>query len=291
MHDDQGLDAPTVPYEGEAPPPRTFPWFPAVLLALGLAVGGMAGWVAKPKVEVPVPRELTDDEVVATCAPQVESQAAELTQVQARVAALEKEVAEKQARVEELEKRRSVAGATLASQLEAAKAELAQVRTELQSALEEKAQIATHLTETKTELDQTRTALVEQAQRTLRAQEDALVNKWHRFVNDAQLDICEKGSRKRVGECREVVSAALLTDARRNRFAHCVRSGQAVPMVRAIDKGADPPSYSEVVDGQDRDMRDWVVLFCDPSLPERTDGFLNETPLPSVSAQGSPNQS
>lgn len=282
MHDDQGLDAPpTVPFETDGPPPtRTIPWFPAVLLALGLFIGGMGGWLAKPAVEVIVPRDLTADEVAATCAPQVETHTAELSQVKDRVAVLEREVTEKQARVEELETRRSVAGSALVAQLDQAKKELAQARQELEAARQEKEKLATDLSETRTTLEQTQSALVEQSQRTLRAQEDALVNKWYRFVNDAQLDICEKGSRKKVGECRELVTTALRTEARRNRFAHCVRSGQAVPVVQAIDKDASPPTYAEPVTAADRDLREWVVMFCDPTLPERTDGFLDETHLP-----------
>ena len=49
-------------------------------------------------------------------------------------------------------------------------------------------------------------ALEVQVQRTERAKEDALVNKWYRFLNDAQLSICERGNRKKLGQCRETVT-------------------------------------------------------------------------------------
>lgn len=281
MHDDRGFDASTPP-GGDALPPARRNLLLAAAVAGGLVLGGVFGWVARPaeRVEVPVPRELTADEVVTACAPQVETTVGELAQAQERITVLEKEVAERKARVEELEKKRSVAGAALAGQLEEAKKDLATARDDLATARREKDDLVVQLSATSDELGKTKEALTAQAEQTQRAKEDALVNKWYRFVNDAQLDICDKGTRKKVGDCREVVSSALRTEGRRDQFAHCVRSGQAVPAVRELDKDAAPPSYAEPVVAAERDMRDWVVLFCDPSLPERPDGFLGESHLP-----------
>lgn len=254
-------------------------------LALGAVLGVAIGWVIKPAetVETKVPRELTAAELEAACAPQVQESANELEEAQNKVQFLEKEVGDRTARVEELEaemSKRSERGKALVAELAQAKKDLEEARGQLEIARQEKERLVVELTQTKEQLAKTEVALVEQKEMTTRAKEDALVNKWYRFINDSQLEICEKGNRKKLGQCRETVQATLMINTRRDKFSHCVRSGQATPTVRELQKGETLPDFSEMIDEEQKQTKGWYVLFCDPTLPEKTDGFLNEQHLP-----------
>lgn len=259
-------------------------------LALGAILGIAIGWVVKPaqSVEVKVPRELTAAELAEACAPQLETKVTELETAQNKVVFLEKEVNDREARVKELEttmQARAAAGRSMANELAQAKKDLEEARAQLAIALQEKEQLVIELTQTKEQLAVTEQKLGEQKQMTERAKEDALVNKWYRFVNDGQLEICEKGNRKKLGNCRETVQSTLMTNTRRDKFAHCVRSGQAVPTVKELEKGISLPEFAEMIDEEQKQTKGWYVLFCDPTLPEKGDGFLNEAALPSTAGR------
>jgi len=265
----------------------TLPYVVIIACVLGgTLAGGVVGWVSKPieRVEVPVPRELTLAEIETVCAPQVVEKAEALTVANERIVSLTAEVEQRKARVEDLEDemaRRSDAGRALALELETARQALASVTQELTEVKEQKAQLEVELELTVTQLEQTEEALEVQVQRTERAKEDALVNKWYRFLNDAQLTICERGNRKKLGRCRETVTMELGGDATRDRFAHCVRSRQSAPSVHELKKGTQLPEFASYINEDDRVVRDWYVQYCDPTLPE-ADGFLNEEALPST---------
>jgi len=268
-------------------------------LALGAVLGFVIGWVARPseQVEVKVPRELSAAELAEACAPSLEDKVGALETAQNKIVFLEKEVSDRETRVKELEAqpqpKPTTGGATggggkIAAELAQAKKDLAEARSELEIAHQEKEQLVVELTQTKEQLSKTQEALVDQKEQTTRAKEDALVNKWYRFMNDTQLNICEKGNRKKLGNCREAVEASMMTNVRRDKFAHCVRSGQAVPTVRELQKGESLPDFSEMIDEEVKQTKGWYVLFCDPTLPEKTDGFLNEEHLPQTAAATPP---
>ena len=257
--------------------------FAVALISLGL--GAVVGWVAHSpeQVEVMVPRDLTTAELEAACAPSVADTARDLEDAHEKVRDLNTDLATKEAKVAELEtemKRRSDAGRSLVAELERAKAELQDVRAQLVVAEEEKVRLVKELTVTTALLEETEVALEEQVVKTGLAQEDALTNKWYRFINDSQLEICERGNRKKLGKCRETVTALLTNDETRNKFSHCVRSRQATPLVRVIDKGAELPQFAAFLNQEDRIVKDWYLDLCDPTLPEAEDGFWEEEHLP-----------
>jgi hypothetical protein len=262
-------------------------------LVVGLLVGGIVGWVVKPAhdVQVQVPRDLTTDELMAACQPQVQEKANELASATNKVTVLETDVKAKEAHVAELEtemQKRAQRGAELVKQLEAAKAELADVKAQLVTAQAEKAKVEQELQITVAKLEDTQQKLVVQTQMTERAKEDALTNKYERFKDQSQLDICEKGNRKKLGKCKEAVIGYLSTNDVRDKFAHCVRSGQAVPsVVEMTEKDGKLPDFSQWLNQDDKIVKDWYLLLCDPTLPE-SDGFLNEEHLPGA-APGSEN--
>jgi hypothetical protein len=254
-------------------------------LALGAVLGIMIGWVVKPaeKVEVSVPRDLTAAELAQACAPQVNETVNELEKAQGKVQKLQSEVDARDARVKELEgeiQRRNSSGRNLVKELEQAKADLADAQEQLRIAEEEKERLIVELTETKEELEETKVELEEQKEKTEVAKEDALTNKWYRFLNDGQLEVCEKGNRKKLGRCRETVEGSLGSPSRRDRFAHCVRSGQAVPSVHELEKKATLPDFAEMIDEEQKQTKGWYVLWCDPTLPELEDGALEVERLP-----------
>jgi len=253
-------------------------------LVLGVVVGLVLGFVLKPaqQVEIQVPRELTQAELEAACAPAVAEKAKDLEQAQEKVTKLSSDVVSKEAKVAELEAemtKRSERGRAMVLELEKAKKELEETKAALVIAEEEKAQLVEELTLTEAKLEETEEQLEEQIVKTDLAKEDALTNKWYRFINDAQLEICEKGNRKKLGKCREGVQDHLMIDTTRDKFAHCVRSGQATPTVRILEKGESMPQFASYIDESDKITKDWYILLCDPTLPE-AEGFLNEEHLP-----------
>ncbi len=258
-------------------------------LALGAVLGFAIAWIAKPAhtVEVPVPRNLTPAELEAACAPAIADTARDLEEAHEKVRTLTSTVATKEAKVAELEAemaRRAERGRALVAELERAKAELAEVKQQLEEAVAEKERLYEELTVTTAKLEATEVALEEQKRKTERAQEDALTNKWYRFINDAQLEICERGNRKKLGRCRETVQEKLMVPEIRDKFAHCVRSRQATPMVREIERGSSLPEFAQWIDQEDKITKDWYIDLCDPTLPEAEDGFWDEEHLPPTEA-------
>jgi hypothetical protein len=141
-----------------------------------------------------------------------------------------------------------------------ARAELAQVKAELAQALADKE----HLT---VELKSTVAKLEDQKKQTTAARDDALDQRWQKFVNQAELEICDRGGRKKLGGCREAVFAALSPDVR-SAFSHCIRADQEQPSLREAGKDEMLPQFARYVNQDERATRDWYILLCDPSLPE-----------------------
>jgi hypothetical protein len=238
----------------------------------GLVVGALIAWFAKPAgvVEVPVAPE-----EVEVAAMEVEVEDDELTLAQGRVAELEREVANRERRVRELEEQmatRNERGKEFVAEMQRLKTELADAQDQLVQAETEKQQILDELRQTEAELEVTK------VQRD-KAREDALYNRWQDFLKEGQLEICDRGNRKKLGNCREAVELALKTPVREQRFAHCIRSGQASPMLRELEKSETLPAFGEMVDEEQKQTKGWSVIFCDPTLPERSDAALAESNL------------
>lgn len=250
----------------------------AIALMVGLAAGGGIAWVAKPAeiVEKPVPRDLTAAELEAACAPLVAEVTARLTAAQDKVTTLIDDVKSKESRVKDLEaeiEKRNARGAVaseerkkLEAELQAARAELSTVKEQLKVALEEKEQLVVELKQTLKDLE---TQKVE----TKVAQEDAISKGWTAFIGQSQLEICDKGNRKKLGRCRETVQE--MVTPFKPKFDHCLRAGQEMPTVRLAEKGDTLPRFSEYIEQENKVVEDWYVMLCDPTLPEAR-GFAEE---------------
>lgn len=239
-----------------------------VALLIGALVGGVLVWVLKRPTEVERvverPRDYTSAELDAACLSRVDEVAKQLTVATVGIQSLEADVQAKEAKVATLEaemKKRGAAGKALSKELEAAKGELAAVKQQLVQAIAEKEAIA------KT-LEVTRERLVAQALATDEARADSRGNKFNTFVAEGQLTICERGNRKKLGKCREAVDAALSPFAK--RFDHCMASGQEAPTLAEVadPKDAALPPFAAWLAPDDKIVRGWYVLLCDPSLPE-----------------------
>ncbi|MEZ4318357.1 MAG: hypothetical protein R3F61_12675 [Myxococcota bacterium] len=265
----------------------------AIMAAIGvgaLVLGFAGGWMIRTpeKQIVEVVRPPTAEEI-AEAVPQEEKD--ELALAQIKVAELEREGAEKERKVAQLEARiarGAEVGAQLRAELEKVKAELEETKLALVQAEEEKEQLLVALKETTLQLEETEEELALTKVQRDDAREDALFNRWKDFLGTAQLEICDKGNRKRLGNCRESVTAALGTPERRDKFAHCIRSGQAQPSVTEQVKGVDLPEFAEMMDEEVKQVKGWFVDFCDPTLPERTDVPLATGRLPQTAPAAPP---
>jgi hypothetical protein len=269
----------------------------AVAAALGVGIaaallGFAGGWVLhSPETEVvEVTRAPTEAEIAAALEAR-EADQDELSLAQIRVAELERESAEKERRVNELESkiaRGAEVGKALRAELEQVKAELEETKVALAQAEEEKEELLVQLKETTEMLEQTEEELAVTKVQRDNAREDALYNRWQDFLGDAQLEICDKGNRKRLGNCREAVLASLETPERRDAFAHCIRSGQAQPIVAERDKDVEMPEFASMLDEDVRQVKGWYIDLCDPTLPERDDIPLAIDRLPATATAEAP---
>lgn len=174
----------------------------------------------------------------------------------------------------------------LAQELEAARDQLATVTRQLSEAEEEKRVLQEALVRTSSQLVVVEEQLQDQKLKTKAAETDAMQQKWWRFLADAQLSICEKGNRKKLGRCRETVQELLAAPQVRNKVVHCVRSAQATPTVKQLEKEGKLPRYAMFIEEDSKITKDWYVQLCDPTLPEASGLAPMSTADPNMSAAG-----
>ena len=98
---------------------------------------------------------------------------------------------------------------------------------------------------------------------------------WQAFGAEARNQGCNRGSKKRHEKCWNAFDTAL-NDTLKHRFTTCVNTYQAVPILKKAEKGEELPSFSEWLSKDNKYTKDWYVIFCDPSLPEKGDPDLDE---------------
>lgn len=151
--------------------------------------------------------------------------------------------------------------------LERIRAQLQQAEAKLAAANTEQVRLRQEIAALKKDLNVTERLLEN-------AREDAIYNRWVAFLEGAKNRICGQYGRTRSDRCRAAVKASLLTPAQRERFAYCLRSGQFEPYVERLERGALPPTQGRMLDETNRSTRDWMVVFCDDTLPIDPDGPL-----------------
>jgi len=251
---------------------------PIVTAIIALGVGGLFGAVVTKIVTEPIPvevaRDLTPEELELVCQDLVANALTKLTDAEEKVQTLSTKVSDKEAQVAALEeemKKRGERGKKMYRELKAAKAELVTLKEELAVAVEEKEQLVIELKATVEKLEETEENLEVTKGKLKIAKEDVLKNRWVGFVQDAMLQICEKGNRKKMGRCRETITAALSPDFRQ-KYRHCLKAGQSIPAVMEADKKQkELPQFAMWLGQDNRVTKGWYVLFCDPALPEAAD--------------------
>jgi DNA repair exonuclease SbcCD ATPase subunit len=244
-------------------------------LLVGALLGGLIIWLLKPAETktVEVPRDLTQEELEEVCAPFIIEKDDEVQAVQAKMVTLAKDLKAKREEVEELKKKIAGqggggGGSALRAELEKAKRQIAEMTEELETVKAERDQLIVDLRKTIVQLEEAEARAEFEAEQKELYKADALVNKWKHFKAQSTVDICDHGGRKKMGRCRETV-AEMMTDAAWNEFKHCVLAGQAVPTVREIDSKKETlPEYSRYMDQENKVVKDWAILLCDPTLPE-----------------------
>lgn len=235
-----------------------------VAFGVGLGVGGELGmYMKEPEIKiVEKPRDLNAEELNAACAPLLQTADAKMEEVTAKVTDLQGQVASRESEVAELEakvKQGAKLSADQARRLDEAKKELGSLKRQLEQAESEKAQLIVQLAETQTKLDG-------QVVETEKAKGDATTQRWFTFAKDAQITICEKGNRKVLGKCRDIVDTTV--SKFRTDFERCVRTGQEQPSLKESTKGERLPEFARWLDNDDKVTKGWYILLCDPTLPE-----------------------
>lgn len=233
-----------------------------------------------------IKERLTEAELLEICNELIEDGQTKAMNAQARVADLQAQLAEKEAtleamKAEDIKDDKKRAAAT--KKWRAMEAEIEALSTQLESAEQERDQLRTELKQTLVELDK-------QIVQTKKFKEKATVyrrkaihykaestrNLWTGFVSNAKVEICDRGSKRRHDKCHESVEAAFTSDIE-GRFVECVDTYQAEPVLRQLEKKEAMPAFAvSLADDNKFTKKGWIVLFCDPTLPEAGDKLLEE---------------
>lgn len=209
-------------------------------------------------------------DLYAHCEPLEGSEKDQLIEAQTKVDTLKKEISTREAEIARLEVK-AKENVVLKKELERKKTELNDLKGKLDVAEKEKAELEQRL---EVAIQETTTA---RAERDV-AKVETVDVKWEEFKAAAQLSICEKGSRKKLGNCRGAVVDALGGE-RERRYRECVQRKAAIPQLREIRKDEKaPPAFAEWLGQGSKYTKGWYILYCDPTLPEAGDGVSRSNP-------------
>ena len=246
----------------------------------GIVLGGAVGYLshatfAEPEVIVPPPevieKEISEEDLAKLCEVLTEDEKTKVVAAQERVVTLREELEAKEAALAEYkakeitdEKRRKAAAAKWREM----EADLESLRSQLQVAEQERDTLRVELKQTLRDLDRQIAQTQAYKEKAKEYKEKSTVNLWGAFSNGAKVDICDRGTRKRHAKCHDAVEAAL-SPRIRDKFTLCVDSYQAVPELRKLEKGDPMPAHAESLPDDTKFTRKgWVIVFCDPTLPE-----------------------
>jgi hypothetical protein len=230
--------------------------------------------------------DMTEEQLLALCADLVEDGQTKAMKAQGRVKSLQDDLASKEEELAKLksqdikdEKRRAAA----TKKWRQMEAELETLRSELTEAETERDTLRNELKETLVELDQSiaetkkfkKKAKVYRA-KAIQYKTESTENLWKSFGSEAKVEVCDRGSRKRHEKCHSAVQSAL-TPAIRKKFEQCVDTYQAVPVLRQLEKGEKMPHLAQELPNDNKfTKKGWVIIWCDPTLPEAGDNILSE---------------
>ena len=230
--------------------------------------------------------EMTEEQLLALCAELVEDGQTKAMKAQGRVQTLQDDLAAKEEELAKLksqdikdEKRRAAA----TKKWRQMEAELETLRSQLTEAETERDTLRNELKDTLVELDKSiaetkkfkKKAKVYRA-KAIQYKTESTENLWKSFGAEAKVEVCDRGSRKRHEKCHSAVLSAL-TPAIRKKFEQCVDTYQAVPVLRQLEKGEKMPHLAQELPNDNKfTKKGWVIIWCDPTLPEAGDNILSE---------------
>lgn len=246
----------------------------------GIVLGGAVGYLAhatfaEPELVVPPPeiieQQISEEDLAKLCEVLTDDEKTKVVAAQERVVSLRDELEAKEAALAEYkakeitdDKRRKAA----ASKWREMESELDSLRSKLQVAEEERDVLRVELKQTLRDLDKQIAQTKAYKEKAKEYKEKSTVNLWSSFNNGAKVEICDRGTRKRHAKCHDAVESAL-SQRMRDKFTTCVDTYQAVPELRKLEKGDAMPAFAETLPDNNKFTRKgWVIVFCDPSLPE-----------------------
>ncbi len=247
---------------------------PAVIRALPLfllaaCLGGDPPAATPAECPPPKPADL---EALCATAPTTTDAVGRANAAQTKVSTLQGELDRASAELVELESA-LLAGKTRDAAADRRKKELegqiARLSGEVSTAAAERDAARAELEAALVKLDETQaTAEAAQAEAELQRAR-ASGNGWAAFRAEAQIQLCDRGGKRKHAKCHSAVTAALAPHEA--RFKACVDRGQATPELRERTEKSDKPAHYEDLDLRDAPVKgDWMVIFCDPTLPETT---------------------
>ena len=150
------------------------------------------------------------------------------------------------------------------------------LRAQLNQAEKERDELVVELKKTVAELENQIKETEIQRDRAERYKGESHQNLWTSFGNEAKVEICDRGTRRRHEKCHEAVETAL-TPAIKDQFLTCVNTWQFTPTLRQQeDRKAELPKHAVKLSDDDRfTEKGWYIQFCDPSLPEAAETGSN----------------
>ena len=150
---------------------------------------------------------------------------------------------------------------------EALKAKVATLEKELEEVKEERDKLQVALDQTVVQLEAQIEQTREWKDRAEYYQTESIENQWGKFTAEAKVAICTDRLRKKNRiECQELIDLNLNKDLEL-RYSQCIRSAETPPILKEFGKKDIRPLYTEPL-GDKGYLKDWGIVFCDPTLPE-----------------------
>jgi len=279
-------------FDGNANRLHLTPGTAIAALVIGVLGGALIGYVAhalftEPEVVIPPPQvirdEISEEDLLALCEELTEPQKARVVAAHERVTSLQAALEARESELKKL-KAQSLKGAerreAAALRWNEMEQEIASLRIQLAEAESERKELRVELQETLKDLDRQIAETDKFKRKARRYKKESVENLWSAFTNNAKVQICDRGTRKRHAKCHAAVDEAL--DAKQNQhFTLCVDTYQAVPVLKKTDRGSPIPVHAEWLPDDNKFTRKgWYISYCDPTLPEARDWELDEGPTP-----------
>ncbi len=261
----------------------------AAALLFGCGIGAAVGYVAHAtlsggdgdKVVIPPPAvikaEISDEDLASLCEELTDDEASKAREAQNKVDSLQDQLMAKEAELAEMKKEATgdeAARKAAAKKWRQMEKEIEELRGTLTVAEQERDEAREELRETIIVLDKQikKSNRLKKKADTFREKakeykEESTKNLWSSFKNDAKVQICDRGTKKRHENCHASVETAF-SNAMNQKFTVCVDTYQAVPVIKEAEKGEELPQFAAWLPDDNKFTKGWYVIFCDPTLPE-----------------------